>query len=209
MRRRYPGHARARRADTLPKGWARVPTPEAIEINPSTRLSSDEEHWWVEMADLPTNSMVIQNAVKRDGRSGSKFRNGDTLLARITPCLENGKTGFVDFLPDGEVGRGSTEFIVLRSKRVTPEFVYCLARTYEFRENAIKSMVGSSGRQRVQESCFEKFAVFIPPRSILDHFSEIAVPIFRQINVLKKQTQKLRAARDLLLPRVMSGEIAV
>ncbi|MGI8431367.1 MAG: restriction endonuclease subunit S [Chthoniobacterales bacterium] len=205
----YPGDPRARRADTLPKGWARVPTPEAIEINPSTRLSSDEEHWWVEMADLRTNSMVIQNAVKRDGRSGSKFRNGDTLLARITPCLENGKTGFVDFLPDGEIGRGSTEFIVLRSKRVTPEFVYCLARTYEFRENAIKSMVGSSGRQRVQESCFEKFAVFIPPRSILDHFSEIAVPIFRQINVLKKQNQKLRTARDLLLPRLMSGEIAV
>src|SRR5436853_4416145 len=98
------------------------------------------------MSNLTTGSMVIQNAIKRDGRSGSKFRNGDTLLARITPCLENGKTGFVDFLPEGEVGRGSTEFIVLRSKRVTPEFVYCLARTYEFRENAIKSMVGSSGR---------------------------------------------------------------
>ena len=59
--------------------------------------------------------------------------------ANITPCLENGKTGFVDFLADGEVGRGSTEFIVLRSKRLTPEFVYCLARTHAFRGNAIKS----------------------------------------------------------------------
>ena len=120
------------------------------------------------MADLPTDSMVIQNAIKCDGRSASKLCNRDTLLARITPCLENGKTGFVNFMGDGEAGRGSTEFIVLRSKRVTPEFVYCLARTYHFRENAIKSMIGSSGRQRVQESCFEKFMVWIPPRSILD-----------------------------------------
>lgn len=68
----------------------------------------------------------------------------------------------VNFVAEGETGRGSTECIVLRSKRVTPEFVYCLARTYNFREHAIDSMVGSSGRQRVQESCFEKFQV---PRS--------------------------------------------
>jgi type I restriction enzyme S subunit len=79
--------------------------------------------------DLPLDSMVIQNAVMRNGRSGSKFRNGDTLLARITPSLENGKTGFVNFMTDAEVARGSTEFIVLRSKRVTPEYVYCLSRS--------------------------------------------------------------------------------
>jgi type I restriction enzyme S subunit len=121
--------------------------------------------------------------------------------------LENGKTGFVNFMADEEAGRGSTEFIVLRSKRVTPEFVYCLARTHDFRGNAIKSMIGSSGRQRVQESCFEKFMVSIPPRSLLDLFSESAEPIFQQIKVLHAQNQKLRAARDLLLPRLMSGEI--
>jgi type I restriction enzyme S subunit len=164
VRLHFPGHEHARCANGIPQGWERVPTPEAVEINPTTKLSDEEEHWYVEMADLPTDSMVIQNAIKRDGRSGSKFRNGDTLLARITPCLENGKTGFVNFMADGEAGRGSTEFIVLRSKRVTPEFVYCLARTHDFRGNAIKSMIGSSGRQRVQESCFEKFMVLIPPR---------------------------------------------
>ena len=147
VRLRFPGHEHARRANGIPQGWERLPTPEAVEINPTTKLSDEEEHWYVEMADLPTDSMVIQSAIRRDGRSGSKFRNGDTLLARITPCLENGKTGFVNFMADGEAGRGSTEFIVLRSKRLTPEFVYCLARTYNFRENAIKSMVGSSGRQ--------------------------------------------------------------
>jgi type I restriction enzyme S subunit len=207
VRLRFPGHEHARLTSGIPSGWERVPTPEAIEINPTTRLSDEEERWYVEMANLPTDSMVIQSAIKRDGRSGSKFRNGDTLLARITPCLENGKTGFVNFMADGESGRGSTEFIVLRSKRVTPEFVYCLARTYDFRENAIKSMIGSSGRQRVQESCFEKFIVLVPPRSLLELFSESAKPMFQQIRVLHLQNQKLRVACDLLLPRLMSGEI--
>ncbi len=206
---RFPGHEHVRVTDGVPEGWERVPTPEAIEINPKTKLSDDDEHWYVEMADLPTDSMVINGAVMRDGRSGSKFRNGDTLLARITPCLENGKTGFVNFMAPGEAGRGSTEFIVLRSKRVAPEFVYCLARTYDFREHAIKSMVGSSGRQRVQESCFDKFRVFIPPAPLLNQFSEIARPNFEQIKNLHAQNQKLRTARDLLLPRLMSGEISV
>ena len=209
IRLRFPGHEHTRITDGVPKGWVRAPTSDAIEVNPKTILSDDNEHWYVEMADLPTGSMVIQGAIMRDGRSGSKFQNSDTLLARITPCLENGKTGFVNFMAPSEAGRGSTEFIVLRSKRVTPEFVYCLARTYHFREIAIKSMIGASGRQRVQESCFDKCMVFIPPPSLLRIFSEFAEPVFEQIKTLHAQNQKLRAARDLLLPRLMSGEIAV
>jgi type I restriction enzyme S subunit len=209
VRLRFPGREHTRIVNGVPDGWRYLPTPEAIEVNPTTMLSADDEHWWVEMADLSTNSMVIQSATKREGRSGSKFQNGDTLLARITPCLENGKTGFVNFLPDGEVGRGSTEFIVLRSKLVSPEFVYCLARTYEFRENAIKSMVGSSGRQRVQETCFDKFMLKVPPSSLLSAFTDFARPLFKQIKTLHTTNQNLRAARDLLLPRLMNGEIAV
>jgi len=204
-----PGRERTRIVNGVPEGWERVPMPDAIHINPLTRLSDEEDHWYVEMADLATNSMVIQDMVKRDGRSGSKFTNGDTLLARITPCLENGKTGYVDFMAEGEVGRGSTEFIVLRARRVTPEFVYCFARTYAFREHAIKSMVGASGRQRVQERCFDEFRVLVPPATLMTLFADFAAPCFRQIKTLHSQNQKLRAARDLLLPRLMSGEIAV
>ena len=208
VRLRFPGHEHTPITNDIPEGWEKVPTPEAIEINPRTKLSGEDEHWFVEMGELPINSMVIQSPCKRDGRGGSKFKNGDTLFARITPCLENGKTGYVQFMGDGEVGRGSTEFIVLRSHRVTPEFVYCLSRTYAFRGNAIKSMIGSSGRQRVQESCFEKFMVWVPTNAILIAFSENVEPLFRQIKVLHEQNQKLREARDLLLPRLMNGEIA-
>lgn len=209
VRLKFPGHERVRIKKGLPDGWRRMPLPEAIEVNPRTPLSDADEHWYVEMADLASNSMIIQNAVMRDGRGGSKFRNGDTLLARITPCLENGKTGYVNFMAEDESGRGSTEFIVLRSKCLTPEYVYCLARDYDFRENAIKSMIGASGRQRVQESCFDKFEVCLPPALVLDLFADSTKPIFTQIHNLHAQNQKLRAARDLLLPRLMSGEIAL
>jgi type I restriction enzyme, S subunit len=81
--------------------------------------------------------------------------------------------------------------------------------TYDFRENAIKSMIGSSGRQRVQESCFEKFLVLIPPSTLLSLFTDFVRPQFREIKILHTQNQKLRAARDLLLPRLMSGKILV
>ena len=93
--------------------------------------------------------------------------------------------------------------------RLVAEFVYGFARTYHFREHAIKSMVGSSGRQRVQESCFDDYKVSVPPQPLLKLFREIAEPMFRHIKILHAQNQKLRVARDLLLPRLMSGEVAV
>jgi type I restriction enzyme S subunit len=84
-----------------------------------------------------------------------------------------------------------------------------LARTYDFRENAIKSMIGSSGRQRVQNSCFDKYRLPLPPKVLREEFDRTAEPCFRQIKNLADQNHRLRTARDLLLPRLMSGEIAV
>ena len=74
VRLRFPGHEHTRITNGVPEGWESVPTHDAVEINPATRLSDEAEHWWVEMSDLPIGSMVIQNAVKREGRSGSKFQ---------------------------------------------------------------------------------------------------------------------------------------
>lgn len=95
---------------------------------------------------------------------GTKFSNGDTIMARITPCLENGKTAFVDILKDGEVGFGSTEYIVMRAKEgiSDPQFVYYLATSPFFRNIAIKSMVGSSGRQRVQQGVLDELILTVP-----------------------------------------------
>ncbi len=126
------------------EGWEIKRMPECVDINPRVAVPRDGEKPFLPMGSLSTDSMIINSIESRTGNSGAKFQNGDTLFARITPCLENGKTGFVQFLPDAEaVAFGSTEFIVLRSQTLTPEFVYCLARSDEFRANAIKSMTGA------------------------------------------------------------------
>ena len=200
-----PGHPRT----GLPAGWRTVAASEAIEVNPTVKIPKDAPTPWVEMADLATDSMVLAPSENRVGGSGTRFQNGDTLMARITPCLENGKTGYVAFLPEGGAARGSTEFIVLRGRTVTPEFVYCFARDENTRQHAMRSMVGASGRQRVHASCFDKLTIVEPSAAALSEFTKIARPLFEQVHTLHRQNRQLRAARDLLLPKLMSGRIAV
>ena len=124
--------------------------------------------------------------------------------------LENGKTGFVQFLPSASsVAFGSTEFIVLRSRRLCPEYVYLMARSNEFRDNAIKSMTGATGRQRVQTACFDKFLIAQPHSNTLAAFEETVSQLFRNIYVLARKNANLRQTRDLLLPKLISGEVDV
>src|SRR5439155_2776349 len=170
---------------------------ECMDINPRVVVPREGEKPFVPMGCLSNDSMLITDIESRGGNSGAKFQNGDTLFARITPCLENGKTGFVQFMPDAQrVAFGSTEFIVLRSRTLTPEFVYLLARSDEFRGIAIKSMSGATGRQRVQERCFDDFKIAHPPRALLDRFSAMVAPSFRAIQVLHLQIENLRRTRD-------------
>ena len=141
---------------------------------------------------------------------GAKFRNGDTLLARITPCLENGKTGFVQFLEDDEAtASGSTEFIVLRSRTVNPYWIYCLARSDSFREHAINSMAGSDGRQRVNTKCFDQYITLQPPSDLLQGFADNVRNIFEHVQSITEYTRTLKQARDMLLPKLMSGALDV
>ena len=208
---RFPGHEHARITDGLPEGWERLSASAAFEVNPKTPRNDDGAVCYVPMAALSETGMVIDRAPSemREKSTSVRFRNGDTLFARITPCLENGKTGFVQWLADGEIACGSTEFIVLRGRRVSNYFVYLTARQHDFRENAIRSMIGSSGRQRVQPSCFDRYLVPVPPHILGTLFDETVAGIFAQIGNLDSQNQRLAQARDLLLPRLMNGEIAV
>lgn len=211
---RFPGHESGPRVPSplgeIPQGWEVKRVTDAVNVNPRVVIPRDGEKPFVPMGCLSTDSMLITGIESRDGNSGSKFQNGDTLFARITPCLENGKTGFVQFLSAADsVAFGSTEFIVLRSRSLSPEFVYCMARSDEFRGVAIKSMSGASGRQRVQEQCFADFQISQPPQALLEQFSAIVAPSFRLIYRLHQQVQNLRRTRDLLLPRLLSGQINV
>ena len=209
---RYPGHENTPLIPSplgeIPKGWEVKKLPECVLINPRITIPRDGEKPFVPMGCLSNEMMIISDIESRTGNSGAKFQNGDTLFARITPCLENGKTGFVQFLQDSAaVAFGSTEFIVLRSRTLTPEFVYCMARSDEFRGVAIKSMSGATGRQRVQEQCFDDYKMAQPPLYLLEQFSVIVEPSFQLIQKLHHQIQNLRKTRDLLLPRLLSGQI--
>jgi len=211
---RFPGHEMHPRVASplgdIPQGWEVKRVPECVDISPRVAVPREGEKPFVPMGCLSNDSMLISDIEARAGNSGAKFQNGDTLFARITPCLENGKTGFVQFLPDAQaVGFGSTEFIVLRSRALTPEFVYLLARSDEFRGVAIKSMSGATGRQRVQEQCFDDFQIVQPPPALLDRFSAIVAPSFRLIYKLHLQIQNLRRTRDLLLSRLLSGQVQI
>ncbi len=126
----------------IPKGWAAVPLPAAFDVNPPRSLAKGTVAPYLDMANMPTTSPRAREIAVRPFGSGVSFSAGDTLIARITPCLENGKTAFVDFLEDGEVGWGSTEYIVLRSKPPLPlEYAYFLSRSADFRAHAILNIV--------------------------------------------------------------------
>ncbi len=131
------------------------------------------------------------------------------VLARITSWLENGKTAVVDFLEGEEVGFGSTEFIVLRGRgKIRTPLIACLARNETFRQHCIASMVGSSGRQRVQNACFDNFFLALPTdTSLLTAFNNLTDPSFRKITHNARANRDLAKTRDTLLPKLLNGEL--
>lgn len=194
----------------IPKGWKAVPLPEAIEVNPKRTLAKGTVTRWLDMARMPTRSARATSYDLREFKSGTKFINGDTLVARITPCLENGKTAFVDFLADETVGAGSTEYIVLHPLMpLPPEYGYFLARTEKFRKHLISNMTGTSGRQRAPSDCLNAYHVIVPHEGIADCFGDFASDALTQMKSLDGKTDSLTVTRDRLLPKLLSGEISV
>jgi type I restriction enzyme S subunit len=194
-----------------PEGWKIGTLDQLIEIGPSEPMRKGELTPYLEMSALPTQGPISDLPIPREYSSGTRFRNGDTLLARITPCLENGKTAFVQNLSANAVGWGSTEFIVMRSISPVPRAVsYLLAREPAFRRHAIQSMTGTSGRQRARADAISAFPVTIPSGAdVWAALGSILTPTFAKIAANADETQTLAATRDLLLPKLMSGEIGL
>ena len=157
---------------------------------------------------MPTKGHAPEKIMDRPFGSGTRFKNGDTLVARITPCLENGKTAFVDFLENGATGWGSTEYIVMRSRPPLPdEFTYYLARSPRFREFAIQNMTGTSGRQRMPTNALSSFLFAAPPRDIAKEFGNVVQPLVARGTKAVCEAGTLAELRDVLLPRLMSGNL--
>ena len=160
------------------------------------------------MANMPTVGHAPDTVTERAFGTGMRFTNGDTLVARITPCLENGKTAFVDFMKEGAVGWGSTEYIVMRAKSPLPmEFSYCLARSPRFREFLIKNMSGTSGRQRVPPQSLSYFLLPAPSVGVAREFGRIVRPLMQRARDAARESYCLARLRDALLPKLISGEV--
>ena len=193
--------------------WKTVRAADFIEFNPRLSIKKGAMATKVAMDKLQPFTKKIPATEQAEFAGGSKFCNGDTIMARITPCLENGKTAYVDILADGEVAFGSTEFIVMRARAgiSDPQFVYYLATSPAFRNVAIKSMVGSSGRQRVQQGVLDELELIVPPleeqqkigamlamldqkialnNKINDNLQQQAATIFRQWFVTNSESEK-------------------
>ena len=192
----------------VPRGWRVLPLAEVMEINPTRKLKKGELAPYLDMASVGTQGHVTDAAVPREMGSGSKFVNGDTLLARITPCLENGKTAFVDFLSEEQIGWGSTEFVVLHPKAPLPEyFAYLLCRHDAFREFAIQSMSGTSGRQRIQNDVLGRYLVPVPTKAVAEAFGQTVSALQQRIAANHANSQTLATLLDTLLPRLISGQL--
>ena len=143
--------------------WFEKRLDEIAEFNPRESLKKGSIAKKISMDKLQPFCRDVPGFELEPYSGGTKFRNGDTIMARITPCLENGKTAKVSVLENGEVGFGSTEYIVFRAKDgCNSDFLYYLVTSSIVRGPAIKSMVGSSGRQRVQTDVLQTLMVKVP-----------------------------------------------
>jgi type I restriction enzyme S subunit len=204
-------------AETLFHHWfmedeslEQITVNDLIEFNPKRTLRKGTEATYLEMAGLSTQSFNATGYYTREFTSGTKFINQDTLLARITPCLENGKAGYVTFLSDNEVGWGSTEYIVMRPKSgIHPLMAYVLCRNQDFKDYAESCMEGSSGRQRVNVDHLKEFTIGKPSDEVIQQFNDYLESIESKLIYNSKQIQTLENLRNTLLPKLMSGEVRV
>ena len=146
--------------------WTTMPFSEAVTVNPPVRLEHGSCYPFVDMAAVnPGSRWSYAVAQRKFSGGGSRFQHGDTLMARITPCLENGKVARYRSIDDLNVAHGSTEFIVIRGRPdvTDDDFAYYLTQSPEVRSHAISQMTGTSGRQRVPVSALDHVDVPVPP----------------------------------------------
>lgn len=182
---------------------------DVFDLNPRRTVASASPTV-IDMQALPTAEPLVERWTTGIRKGGARFANGDTLIARITPCLENRKTAFVDFLKDGDVGIGSTEFIVMRSKNDLPlGLSYFMAVSERFRDFAIQNLVGTSGRQRVAASDLARHTLCPVAPSALRTFGEWADANLKVLGSLRGENRTLATTRDTLLPQLISGKLRI
>ena len=173
--------------------WKEYRLGDFMQFNPKEKIAKGKVSRKIAMDQLVPFCRDVDSQVYEEYKGGAKFRNGDTIMARITPCLENGKTSYISSLEDDEVAFGSTEYIVLRNIEGVSDsrFVYYLSICPEIRGVAIKSMVGSSGRQRVQQDVLENYCVSLPSLPTQQKIANILSSLDDKIEVNRRINEQL------------------
>jgi len=180
-------------SENLPDGWRKVIFTDVIDINRRLTIQKGTPSSFIEMKAVPEHQRKVAYTEIRSYTSGTKFKNGDTLFSRITPCTENGKTAFCDVLGQNEIGFGSTEFLVFSAKESTTDskFIYYLSRFEPLRKYAIANMTGTSGRQRVPKDAFEKLFIALPSLSEQQKIASILSGLDDKIELNNKMNKTL------------------
>ena len=177
-----------------------------IDVNPKRTIKKRALARCIDMSKLSTSGTFPTGWTYKEYEGGMKFINGDTIMARITPCLENGKVAFINFLENDECAFGSTEYIVLHSKNHVPEeLTYFLARNSDFVDYAVKNMNGSSGRQRVSGETIARYEIPVVSDEDMNLFAAVANGAMKIISNNSLENLELACIRDTLLPELMSG----
>ncbi|MGB3063178.1 restriction endonuclease subunit S [Sphingobacterium thalpophilum] len=181
------------------RNWREYKFSEFVNINPFVSLKANEEYSFVEMKDLEDGNKYCFPKIKKIKGGGSKFQNGDTLFARITPCLENGKICQVKGL-ENNLGFGSTEFYVFRGREEISdtEFVYYLSRWNDVRDHAEINLDGTSGRQRVPKASFDDLIIQMPELPEQKAIASVLSSLDDKIELLHQQNQTLEALAETL-----------
>jgi type I restriction enzyme S subunit len=179
--------------------WKEMELGKAIQFNPTERISKGKIAKKIPMDRLTAYEKKIKGFEFAEYSAGPKFRNGDTLVAKITPCLENGKTAQVDILENNEVAFGSSEFIVLRENENTiNDFIFYLAKSPAFRKRAIGCMEGTSGRKRVNEGALKLQVLPIPNKPTQQKIASVLSALDSKIELNNRINAELEAMAKTL-----------
>ena len=185
---------------------------EVCKINPKQDKISESQVVFLGMADISeTGSVVSQRLVDFSHiQSGfTAFRRGDILIAKITPCFENGKGAYTDNLLS-EHGFGSTEFHVLRThSKVNAKYIFYHTVSEKFRKKLEREMTGSAGQKRVPAISIQKYKIFLPSSNEQNFIIEILSTADHEIDLLQKSIDAEKQKKKALMQLLLTGKVRV
>lgn len=206
---RFPGHEHVAIIDGLPEGWEKRTLGDVVKTNRESYRAKElpEQINYIDIASVNhgrINGTNVMSATEAPGRARRKVQDGDTIWSNVRPNLR----AYALILSPEELDVVSTGFTVLTPANVPFTWFYLLVTTDQFVGHLVNHATGA-GYPAVRPDDFERAEIVLPPSGLLDYFHQTIELNFRQIRTMDQQNQKLTQARDLLLPRLMSGEIAV